>query len=73
MIMSDVDQTIYKLLLYLIPVLLGILGFIGALMVKQLMKLSDSVNEIRITICEIATKHDDLEKRVDKCEEKIFA
>lgn len=71
--MTDMDQTFYRLLLYLIPILLSVLGFIGALMVKQLMKLSDSVNEIKVTISSIAAKHDDLEKRVDKCEEKLFA
>lgn len=71
--MTQIDQTIYQLLLCLIPMLLAILGFIGALMVKQLMKLSDSVNEIKITISKIGTKHDDLEKRVDKLEEKTFA
>lgn len=70
--MSEVDYTIYRLLLCVIPVLLAVLGFIGALMVKQLMNLSDSVNEIKVTISGIAAKHDDLEKRVDKCEEKLF-
>lgn len=71
--MTNVDPTIYKILLWALPILLGILGFIGALMVKQLMNLSDSVNEIKITIGKISQQHDDLEKRVDKLEEKTFA
>ena len=66
--MNEMDKTMYHLLLYLLPILLGILGFIGALVVRQLMKLSDSVNEIRVTISAIAAKHDSLEKRVDKLE-----
>jgi hypothetical protein len=71
--MTEIDEIIYKILLWALPLLLGMLGFIGALMVRQLMKLSDSVNEIKITIAKIAAKHDDLEKRVDKLEEKTFA
>lgn len=69
--MNPIDETIYRILLYLIPILLGMLAFIGALMVKQLMKLSDSVGEIKVTISAIAAKHDNLEKRVDKLENNI--
>lgn len=69
--MAEVDPTIYKLLIWTVPIILSVLGFIGALMVSQLMKLSDSVNEIKVTMREIVTKHDGLEKRVNMIEEKV--
>lgn len=69
--MTPTDSTIYTILLWAMPILLAILGFVGALAVNQLMKLSDSVNQIQITIGKIATAHDDLKERVDKLEEKV--
>lgn len=69
----EMDQTIYKLLLWAIPILLGILGFIGSLAVKALMKLSDDVNEIKLDIREVAVKHEDLEDRIVRIENKVFA
>lgn len=69
--MSESQHTIYQILLWAIPLLLAVLGFIGALAVKQLVRLSDSVNEIRIVIARIDEKHTDLERRVTNIEEKI--
>lgn len=69
--MTASQHTIYQILLWAIPVLLAMLGFIGALAVKQLVRLSDSVNEIRIVIARIDEKHTDLERRVTNIEEKI--
>lgn len=66
------DQTIYRLLLWAVPIMLGILGFIGALAVKALMKLSNDVGEIKVDIREIAVKHEDLEDRIVRIEDKIF-
>lgn len=63
------DITIYKILLWALPVLLAILGFIGALAVNALIKLSNDVNSIKITIEGISTKHDGLEKRVEFLED----
>ncbi len=68
----EMDQTIYKLLLWAIPILLGILGFIGSLAVKALMKLSEDVNEIKLDIREVAVKHEDLEDRIVRIENKVF-
>ena len=53
---------------YIITVLLGILGFVGALGVNALMSIAKSVNEIKVEIRSIAVKHDALEKRVDHLE-----
>ena len=68
----EMDYTIYKLLLWAVPVMLGILGFIGALAVKSLMKLSNDVGEIKVDIREIAVKHEDLEDRIVRIENKVF-
>lgn len=67
------DETIYKLLLWALPLLLAVLGFIGALAVNSLIKLADSVNQIKVTIEGMAKSHEGLEKRVNHIEEKIFA
>jgi hypothetical protein len=69
----EMDQTIYQMLLWAIPVLLTILGFIGSLAVKALMRLSNDVNEIKIDIREVAVKHEDLEDRIVRIENKVFA
>lgn len=63
------DATIYKLVLWALPILLGILSFIGSLAVKSLMRLAHNVNEINEKLAVLITKHDSLEKRVDKLEE----
>jgi hypothetical protein len=67
------NETIYTLLLWAMPILLTILGFIGTLAVKALMKLANDVGEIKLSIREVATKHEDLECRVERLEDKIFA
>lgn len=60
----------------LISILLSIVGFIGALMVKQLMKIANAVQQIQIEIKVLANdhsnlkdEHKDLKKRVEKLEE----
>ena len=66
------DKTIYTLLLWALPILLTILGFIGALAVNALMKLANDVNEIKVSIREVATKHEDLENRIERLENKVY-
>lgn len=60
----------------LISLLLSIVGFIGALMVKQLIKIADAVQQIQIEIKGLSVDHNnlkeehkDLKKRVEKLEE----
>lgn len=67
------DETIYTLLLWALPILLTVLGFIGALAVNALMKLANDVNEIKVSIREVAIKHEDLEGRIERLETKIYA
>lgn len=60
----------------LISILLSIVGFIGALMVRQLMKIATAVQQIQIEIKVLANdhtnlkeEHKDLKKRVEKLEQ----
>lgn len=60
----------------LISLLLSIVGFIGGLMVKQLMKIATAVQQIQVEIKVLANdhsnlkeEHKDLKKRVEKLEE----
>lgn len=50
--------------------LLAILAFIGALAVNQLMKMATDINQIKVVIGKIDTKHDELEKRVHRLEKQ---
>jgi len=59
----------------LISVLLSIVAFVGALMVKQLMKIADAVQSIQVEIKVLANDHSNLKddhkeltKRVEKLE-----
>jgi F0F1-type ATP synthase membrane subunit b/b' len=61
-----------QFLIWAVICLLGILGFIGALAVKALMSLAKDVNEIKVSIREVATKHEDLEQRVERIENKLI-
>jgi arginine deiminase len=77
--MNSTDTTIYTLLLYAMPVLLAVLAFIGGLAVNSLMKMSDNLNEIKITVQKMISEHESLEQsvksihhRVEKVEDKIF-
>lgn len=49
-----------------------VLGFIGALGVKALMSMGKDLNEIKVAVKEVATKHDETEKRVTRIEKHLF-
>ncbi len=66
-----VDPTIYKLLLWAFPALVGVLAFIGAIAVRALIGLNNSVNEIKVNLAATSLKHDSLEKAQEKLEERI--
>lgn len=66
------DMTIYKILLWALPTLLGILGFIGALAVKALLQMAADLNDIKISLKELQTNHDNISERVRHLEDKIF-
>lgn len=52
-------------------ILLAIVGFIGALAVKQLMNIAKSVNEIKVEIGMIVTKQAQLDKENDEIKERV--
>lgn len=54
----------------LVSILLSIVGFIGVLMVKQLMKIAEAVHQIQITLGVLSNDHNNLKERVEKLEEK---
>lgn len=66
------NETIYTLLLWALPILLTLLAFIGGLAVNALMKMSNDINEIKVSLKGYEVKHDDLKERVEKIEEKLF-
>jgi hypothetical protein len=49
-----------------------VLGFIGSLGVKALMSMGKDLNEIKVAVKEVATKHDETEKRVTRLENHVF-
>jgi len=53
--------------------LLTTLAFIGALGVKALIGMAKDLNEIKTAVKAQSVKHEDLESRVDRIEDKIFA
>lgn len=55
----------------LISILLSIVGFIGVLMVKQLMKIADAVQNIQIEIKGLATDHDNLKADHKELKERV--
>lgn len=59
----------------LISILLSIVAFVGALMVKQLMRIAESVQQIQVEIkvlsndhSNLKEEHKDLKKRVENLE-----
>ena len=69
-------ETIYYLLLWIVPSLFIIVGWFLVRTLQQIAEqlkgLDKSVNDLRVTVQEVLTKHDGLEERVGKLEEKIF-
>lgn len=70
------NETIYQILLWIVPSLFIIIGWFLVRTLQQigtrLERLDNSINNLHVTVQEVLTKHDGLEKRVDKIEEKIF-
>jgi hypothetical protein len=56
----------------LISILLGIVAFVGALGVKQLMSIAKSVNEIKVELGVIVTKQAHMEKQQDEIEHRVL-
>lgn len=52
-------------------ILLGIVGFIGVMSVRQLMQIAKSVTEIREELSVLLTKHEYLEGRISNLETSV--
>jgi Na+-transporting NADH:ubiquinone oxidoreductase subunit NqrD len=65
-------ESVIDILIYATPILLAVLGFIGALAVNALIKMAKDLTEIKIAVKEVATKHDEVEKRVERLEEILY-
>jgi hypothetical protein len=65
-------SSVVEIIVWCTPILLAVLGFIGALAVNALIKMGKDIGEIKVTIKEIDTKHSGLEKRVERIEEHIY-
>lgn len=63
-------QFISFMQMQIISILLGVLGFIGALAVKELMSIAKSVNDIKISFLVLNNKHENLTERVEKLEDE---
>jgi hypothetical protein len=71
--MTDTNkELLYKLMIIGFPILSGLLSIIGVFIAKALLNLVKNVNEINIAMKSLIAKHDGLEKRVDKIENKLF-
>ncbi len=55
----------------LISILLSVIGFVGIVATNALLRMARDINEIKVTVMHVNTKHDGLEKRVELLEEKV--
>jgi hypothetical protein len=67
--MTAEQQTMYTILMWAMPIMMGIIAFVGALGVKALMKMANDLSEIKSEVKVLVTKHDEHDRRIDKLEE----
>lgn len=61
-----------QFLVWAILALLAVLAFIGGLVANAIIKMGNDINEIKIAVNTVATKHDEIEKRVIRLEDKLL-
>lgn len=69
--MTVEQETTYAILVWVVPILLAILAFVGALAVNQFIAMNKNLNSLNTKFAVMLEKHDSLEKRVDKIETLI--
>ena len=69
--MDTSDPILNRVITIAFPVLSTILAFIGGLAVNYLMKMSDSMNEIRIILQRLSSEHDALKEQTEKDHEHL--
>ena len=60
-------------LLWAVGAFIAVFAFIGALAVNALVKMSNDVTDIKISIREVAAKHEETDRRVTRIENHIFS
>ncbi len=66
--MTTEQETIYYILMWAMPIMLGVLAFVGALGVKALIKMANDLSEIKGEVKVLVTKHDEHDRRIEKLE-----
>lgn len=61
-----------QFLVWAVLALLAVLAFIGGLVANAIIKMGNDINEIKIAVNTVATKHDEIEKRVIRLEDKLL-
>lgn len=69
--MTENQHVMIAVLMWLMPILLTVLGFIGALGVKALIKMSNDLHEIKSEVKVLVAKHDEHDRRIAKLEEHV--
>jgi len=69
--MTAEQSTMYTLFVWVVPILLAVLSFVGALGVKALVKMSNDLNEIKTEVKVLVTKHDEHDRRISRLEEHV--
>lgn len=64
-------QTEVSFILWGCGILLGILSFVGIIAVNQLMKMAFDLNQIKVIIGKIDTKHDALKEEHDELKKEV--
>lgn len=66
------EQSFYFLLQIGLSIILSIIGFLLKKAVANLSKMSSDINDIKQSVLLVATRHEELEKRVTKIELKVY-
>jgi hypothetical protein len=66
--MTTEQNTMYTFFIWVMPILLGVLAFVGALGVKALIKMANDLSEIKTEVKVLVTKHDEHDRRIEHLE-----
>jgi hypothetical protein len=66
--MTPEQTTMYTVFIWVMPILLGVLAFVGALGVKALIKMANDLSEIKTEVKVLVTKHDEHDRRIEHLE-----
>lgn len=61
-----------RFLIWAVLSMIAVFCFIGAIGVNALVKMAKDLTDIKISVKELATKHDAIEKRISRLENKVY-